>query len=84
MGPVLEKDLERGDSENRTTRTDSTYHSDIEKVELNTDHGAMGEPDPDHEEVEQMDAGHLDDIARQHVSLLTVHQLSIDAVLTYP
>ena len=84
MGSVLEKDLERGDSENRTTGTESTYHSDIEKVESNTDHGAVGQPDPDHEDVEQMDAGHLDDLARQHVSRLTLHQLSMDAILTYP
>jgi hypothetical protein len=29
---------------------------------------AYGEPDSDHEEVEQMDEGHLDDLARQQVS----------------
>ncbi len=30
--------------------------------------GAYGEPDSDHEEVEQMHAGHLDGLARQQVS----------------
>lgn len=70
MGSDLEKDLERGiDPENGTTRTESTYHSDIEKAESTTlEEGAVGTPDLDHEEVEQMDTGHLDDLARQHVS----------------
>jgi hypothetical protein len=70
MGSDPEKDLERGvDPENGTSRTESTYHSDIEKAESNAvDEGGVGTPDPDHEEVEQMDAGHLDDLARQHVS----------------
>lgn len=67
----LEKDLESGrDQENGTTRTESTYPSDIEKAESNTlDEGAIGTPDLDHDEVEQMDAGHLDDLIRQHVRL---------------
>jgi hypothetical protein len=33
------------------------------------DPGARGTPDPDHGEVEEMDQGHLGDLARQHVSL---------------
>ena len=70
MGSDLEKDLERGiDMENGTTCTESTYHSDIEEADLTTlEEGAMGTPDPDHEEVKQTDTGHLDDLARQHVS----------------
>jgi hypothetical protein len=31
--------------------------------------GAIGEPDSDHEEVEGLDEGHLDDLVRQHVGL---------------
>lgn len=64
MGSDLEKDLERGtDAENATTRTESTSHSAVEK-EITS----VGAPDPDHEEVEQMDLGRLDDLARQQVS----------------
>ena len=74
MGSALEKDVEMGDPENGTSRTESTYHSETEKVESNTGYGAVGEADPDHEEVEQMDAGHLGDLARQHVGLLTMRR----------
>ena len=38
--------------------------------------GAYGEPDSDHEQVEQMDEGHLDDLARQHVSFHSQHGTS--------
>ena len=70
MGSDIEKDRERdGDQENGTIRTESTYPSDIEKAEANTmESRAVGTPDLDHEEVEQMDEGHLDGLARQHVS----------------
>ena len=74
----LEKGLETGggDMENGTNRTESTYHSDIEKAESNTvELGTVGTPDIDHDEVEQMDEGHLDDLFRQHVSPLGIPQL---------
>lgn len=66
----LEKDLESGvDPENDTAHTESTYTSDIEKAEsIAVSGGAVRTPDPDYEEVEQMDAGHLEDLARQYVS----------------
>jgi hypothetical protein len=62
------KDPEKGEGqEDGTTRTESTYYqSDNEK---GIEEGAIGIPDLDHDEVEQMDAGHLDDLVRQHVSL---------------
>ncbi|CZR62449.1 related to multidrug resistant protein [Phialocephala subalpina] len=57
-----------GDVENGTIRTESTtYNSDLEKAEPRlVAEGAVGEPDSDHEEVEQMDEGHLDDLVRQY------------------
>jgi len=63
--PKKAKDLENG-----TSHTESTaYNSDIEMVESRKIRGgAIGEPDSDHDEVEQMDAGHLDDLERQRVS----------------
>jgi hypothetical protein len=67
-----DRDLEKsGDLDNRTIATESTAcHSDSEKVEPKlVAEGAYGEPDSDHEEVEQMDEGHVDDLARQHVSV---------------
>jgi hypothetical protein len=68
---AFDRDLEKAeDLDNCTTATESTAcHSDSEKVESKlVAKGAYGEPDSDHEEVEQMDEGHLDDLARQHVS----------------
>ena|SRR6266536_719494 len=59
------------DVENGTIETGSTaYQSDVdvEKTEHRKDgEGAIGEPDSDHEEVEQMDRWHLEDLERQHV-----------------
>ncbi len=51
------------------------YERDIEKGRDTDDdavsqlvaEGAVGEPDSDHEEIEGMDEGHLDDLVRQHV-----------------
>jgi hypothetical protein len=59
-----------GDPDNHTTATESTVcPSDGEKIEPKlVEEGAYGEPDSDHEEVEQMNEGHLDDLVRQHVS----------------
>ena len=69
MGSDLEKDLERGiDPEKAATSTESIPHSGVEKETISADHGALGVSDPDHEEVEQMDLGHLDDLATQHAS----------------
>ena len=67
-----EKDLERGVDGGTGANTESTsYESDIEKAgEQTTAEGAIGYPDPGHEEVEQMNEGHLDDLARQQVSSL--------------
>jgi hypothetical protein len=47
--------------------TESTANSEKTEPGLLAE-GAYGEPDSDHEEVEQMDAGHLDDLARRQVS----------------
>lgn len=60
----LEKDLDNG-----TTMTGSTAHSD-----QNLEEGAIGEPDSDHDEVEQMDEGHLDDLVRNRVCKSTPPQ----------
>jgi hypothetical protein len=58
-----EHDLESG-----TTRTGSTHsHSEIEKENLQR---TLSEPDVGHDEVEQMDEGHMDDLARTHVKTL--------------
>ena len=57
------------DLENGTTGTGSTvYHSDLEKEATKKSNGGSNDPDPDHDEVEQMDEGHLDDLYRQHVN----------------
>ncbi|KAH6668267.1 major facilitator superfamily domain-containing protein [Halenospora varia] len=58
------RDLEKGpDIDNGTTGTDSTaYHSDNDRTMVE---GAIGDPDIDHEEVEEMDRGHMDDVERQ-------------------
>ena len=71
--PDAEKDLENG-----TTAANSTAsHSDVEKAELrNMEEGATGEPDSDHDEVEQMDEGHLDDLARHRVRQPTSLQIA--------
>jgi hypothetical protein len=64
-------DIEKAkDPDNSTSHTESTaYNSDIEKAEpRKIEEGALGEPDSDHDEVEQMDEGHLDDLARERVS----------------
>ncbi|TVY59036.1 MFS transporter prlG [Lachnellula cervina] len=58
----LEKDLDNG-----TTMTGSTAHSD-----RNLEEGAIGEPDSDHDEVEQMDEGHLDDLVRNRTGLESI------------
>ena len=50
-----------------TTATESTADSEKGEPGLVAE-GAYGEPDSDHEEAEQMDEGHVDDLARQHVS----------------
>jgi hypothetical protein len=58
---------EKGDPrDNGTIRSESTiYASDAEKAEHG---GAVGEPDMDHEAVEEMDKGHMSDLERGHVS----------------
>lgn len=56
------------DPERGTTGTGSTaYQSDGEKE---APKGYRSEPDIDHDDVEQMDEGHLDDLARERVSLV--------------
>jgi hypothetical protein len=58
--------------ENGTIRTESTmYSSDPEKAERG------GEPDTDHEAVEEMDNGHMEDLEREHVGLACVEGLRI-------
>jgi hypothetical protein len=72
-------DLEKAkDVENGTSHTESTaYNSDVEKAEPGKiEEGAIGEPDSDHDEVEQMDEGHLDDLERQRVSISVSHRKS--------
>lgn len=65
-----DRDLEKAiDPERGTTATESTaYHSDVEKAEPGKlAEGALGEPDEDHEIVEALDQGHLEDLELQHV-----------------
>lgn len=65
-----EKDLEKGVGEETGANTESTsYQSDAEKAEEQPKaEGATGYPDTEHDNVEEMDQGHLSDLARQHVS----------------
>jgi hypothetical protein len=64
-----EKDIPH---ENGTIRTESTmYASDPEKAERG-DEGAYGEPDMDHDVVEEMDKGHMEDLERRHVGSASV------------
>lgn len=75
-------DLEKGqDLDDETNATNSTIE------EKYTAEGAIGQPDADHEEVEQMDTGHMDDLELQHVS--PSHYLPLTHIanltrLTYP
>jgi hypothetical protein len=64
---------QRMDAEAGTTGTDSTaYPSDEEKAEqASIAQGAVGEPDSDHDEVEMVDSGHLEDLERQMVHVST-------------
>jgi hypothetical protein len=48
--------------------TTFTSDSENEKVFQEVPDGAVGEPDIEHEEFEQLDQGHLDDLERQNVS----------------
>ncbi|KAH8592962.1 major facilitator superfamily domain-containing protein [Bisporella sp. PMI_857] len=63
---VLTLDNEK--AEVGTTGTASTAcASDSDRIEsYKADEGAIGSPDSDHEEVEQMDIGHIKDLERQH------------------
>jgi hypothetical protein len=80
--PII-KDLEKApDADNGTDTTNSTvYQSDIgigdpmTKVE-----GAIGVPDADHDEVEQMDVGHMDDLALQGVCSLFYYLKTPDLI----
>ena len=49
----------------------TSYNSDLEKNEppFKDETATIGYPDSAHEEVEEMDEGHLDDLARQYVSI---------------
>jgi hypothetical protein len=68
---VSDRDVEMAEeADNGNSRESTVYQSDVEKAEPNlVKEGAVGEPDSDHEEVEGLDEGHLDDLVRQHVSL---------------
>lgn len=63
-----EKYVERGvESASEST----VYASDTEAEERKrTSEGAVGYPDSDHDEVEEMDRGHMEDVARERVSSL--------------
>jgi hypothetical protein len=64
---ISDDDVEKARDLDPTTATASP--ADREKVEPGKAlEGTYGEPDSDHEEVEVMDKGHLDDVARQLVS----------------
>lgn len=69
------------DVENGNSSTESAaYQSDSEKAEPGIiKEGAIGEPDSDHDEVEQMDEGHLNDLERQHVG--SFHRVYLEEVL---
>jgi hypothetical protein len=72
---VSDDDVEKARDLEPTTATAST--ADSEKVEAGkVAEGAYGEPDSDHQEVEFMDEGHLDDLARQHVSVNSQQETS--------
>jgi hypothetical protein len=66
-----DRDVEKAEETDSGNSRESTVHqSDVEKAEPNlVKEGAVGEPDSDHEEIEGLDEGHLDDLVRQHVSL---------------
>jgi hypothetical protein len=71
----LEKDLEKmEDNEEHALESASpTLRSDPEKTEdpeKRRHDNSNGYPDPDHEGVEEMDAGHQADLAIQQVCLL--------------
>ena len=64
-----EKDLEKTEhnEEHALESASPTLCSDLEKAEHDASNGY---PDFDHDEVEEMDAGHLVDLAIQQVRLL--------------
>jgi hypothetical protein len=66
---VSDRDVENAEeADNENSRESTVYQSDVAEPNL-VKEGAVGEPDSDHEEVEGLDEGHLDDLVRQHVSL---------------
>jgi hypothetical protein len=76
MASHPERDVELGNFENATESTvwSSDVDADVdEKISKNPNADARGEPDLDHDEVEQMDEGHQDDLYRQHVRAYLVH-----------
>lgn len=74
---ATQRDVEMANIENATDTTSTVWNSDADADDNtmnDTKDGTEnedGEPDLDHEEVEQMDEGHLDDLVRQHVRSLT-------------
>lgn len=53
------------------SKTESTYQPDASRPSSKNNKnetGSIGYPDSAHEEVEAMDQGHIDDLARQQVS----------------
>ncbi len=61
------------------TATNSITDSDNEKVIQAIAEGAVGEHDIEHEEFEQLDQGHMDDLERQHVR--STHVLSFTILI---
>lgn len=76
---AAQRDVEMANIENVTDSTSTVWNSDADadaddnmtNDPKGVDEYGNGEPDLDHEEVEQMDEGHLDDLVRQHVRFLT-------------
>jgi hypothetical protein len=80
---TLDEGLEKAmDPESGTATTNSTaYHLDIEKTESGIPaQGALGEPDENHETVEALDQGHLEDLELQHVRHLYSTSISTDHI----
>ena len=69
---ALEQDAAKmEDLDESTTASESMRDFDIERGEPKRGAGgAYGEPDADHEAVEEMDEGHLHDLERGHVGSL--------------
>jgi hypothetical protein len=66
---MASKGEKNGEDSKTNTTSAGSFHSDLEKAERSPYEGATGSPDLEHEEVEEVDALHQEDLEREKVSV---------------